>query len=159
MPLGTSSDLMVGETVIAIGNAYGYEHTVTRGIVSAIHRDVTLNKEMSYKAPDPDRRQHQPRQLGRAAVEHRRRAGRRQRGHPRRRPGIGFAIPADHMIRSVAEMLNRAAANLRRPFLPRSPGGVGRGARAQVIVERTDGPARGGACKRAIRWFRSATSR
>ena len=28
MPLGTATDLMVGETVIAIGNAYGYEHTV-----------------------------------------------------------------------------------------------------------------------------------
>ena len=34
--IGTSSDLMVGESVIAMGNAYGYEHTVTRGIVSAI---------------------------------------------------------------------------------------------------------------------------
>jgi len=49
MPLGTSSDLMVGETVIAIGNAYGYEHTVTVGVVSAVKRDVTLNKEISYK--------------------------------------------------------------------------------------------------------------
>src|SRR5438128_1207596 len=49
MPLGTSSDLMVGETVIAIGNAYGYEHTVTVGVISALKRDVTLNKEISYK--------------------------------------------------------------------------------------------------------------
>src|SRR5262249_39271405 len=32
MPLGTATDLMVGETVIAIGNAYGYEHTVSVGI-------------------------------------------------------------------------------------------------------------------------------
>ena len=50
MPLGTASDLMVGETVIAIGNAYGYEHTVSVGVVSAIKRDVSLNKEMSYKS-------------------------------------------------------------------------------------------------------------
>ena len=50
MPLGTASDLMVGETVIAIGNAYGYEHTVSVGIVSAIKRDVSLNKDMSYKS-------------------------------------------------------------------------------------------------------------
>ena len=35
IPIGTSSDLMAGETVIAVGNAYGYEHTVTRGIISA----------------------------------------------------------------------------------------------------------------------------
>ncbi len=33
MPLGTATDLMVGETVIAIGNAYGYEHTVSVGVV------------------------------------------------------------------------------------------------------------------------------
>ena len=33
MPHGTSSDLMLGETVIAVGNAYGYEHTVTAGIM------------------------------------------------------------------------------------------------------------------------------
>ena len=27
--IGTSNDLMVGESVIAVGNAFGYEHTVT----------------------------------------------------------------------------------------------------------------------------------
>ncbi|MFT3878501.1 MAG: trypsin-like peptidase domain-containing protein [Gemmatales bacterium] len=47
--IGTSSDLMVGETVIAIGNAFGYEHTVSMGIVSALGRDVVLNKEVNYK--------------------------------------------------------------------------------------------------------------
>src|SRR5207245_10001 len=50
MPLGTARDIMVGETVIAIGNAYGYEHTVTVGVVSAVGRDVALNKDVSYKA-------------------------------------------------------------------------------------------------------------
>ena len=44
IPIGTANDLMVGETVLAIGNAYGYEHTVSLGIVSAIKRDVSLNK-------------------------------------------------------------------------------------------------------------------
>jgi serine protease Do len=48
--LGTANDLMLAETVIAIGNAYGYEHTVTVGTVSAMKRDVTLNKEVSYKS-------------------------------------------------------------------------------------------------------------
>lgn len=46
--IGTSEDLWVGETVIAIGNAFGYEHTVTQGIVSALHRDVPVNEEQSY---------------------------------------------------------------------------------------------------------------
>ncbi|WP_437201554.1 S1C family serine protease [Planctomicrobium sp. SH664] len=46
---GTSSDLMLGEDVIAIGNAYGYESTVTRGIISHRSRDVEVNEEQSYR--------------------------------------------------------------------------------------------------------------
>ena len=38
--VGSSADLMPGESVIAIGNAYGYVDTVTQGIVSALHRAV-----------------------------------------------------------------------------------------------------------------------
>ncbi len=49
MPLGTSSDLMIGEDVIAVGNAFGWKHSVTQGIVSSIGRDVELNEEQSYK--------------------------------------------------------------------------------------------------------------
>ncbi|QDT64173.1 trypsin-like peptidase domain-containing protein [Calycomorphotria hydatis] len=49
MPMGTSSDLMLGETVIAVGNAFGYEHTVTAGIVSALSRDVEVNETQSYR--------------------------------------------------------------------------------------------------------------
>jgi serine protease Do len=48
IPLGTSSDLMIGETVIAIGNAYGYENTTTGGFISALGRTVRLNEEMTY---------------------------------------------------------------------------------------------------------------
>jgi serine protease Do len=48
VPIGTSSDLMPGETVIAVGNAYGYEHTVTRGIVSALHRAVQVSDAQFY---------------------------------------------------------------------------------------------------------------
>jgi len=49
VPLGTSSDLMLGESVIAIGNAFGYKSTVTLGIVSAMGRDVEVNETQSYK--------------------------------------------------------------------------------------------------------------
>lgn len=45
---GTSADLMIGESVAAVGNAYGYEHTVTRGIISALHRTVQLSEEQQY---------------------------------------------------------------------------------------------------------------
>ncbi|RPI77645.1 MAG: PDZ domain-containing protein [Planctomycetaceae bacterium] len=44
-PMGTSSDLKLGETVIAIGNALGYEHTVTAGIISSLVRDVEAENQ------------------------------------------------------------------------------------------------------------------
>ena len=47
--IGTSADLMVGETVITIGNAFGYENTVSVGIISALHRDVTLSDDQVYR--------------------------------------------------------------------------------------------------------------
>jgi serine protease Do len=49
IPLGTSCDLELGETVLAIGNAFGYEHTVTQGIISSLSRDVEVNEQQSYR--------------------------------------------------------------------------------------------------------------
>lgn len=43
--IGDSSQLMVGEQVIAIGNALGYGQSVTTGIISALNRDVTLQND------------------------------------------------------------------------------------------------------------------
>lgn len=40
LQLGDSSDLLIGEPVIAVGNPMGYSHSVSTGIVSAIHRDL-----------------------------------------------------------------------------------------------------------------------
>jgi serine protease Do len=46
--LGTTSDLMIGETVIAIGNPFGLSNTVTTGIVSAVHRTVRGESGRNY---------------------------------------------------------------------------------------------------------------
>jgi Do/DeqQ family serine protease len=38
--MGDSDDLMIGETVIAIGNPFGFSHTVTTGVISALNRSL-----------------------------------------------------------------------------------------------------------------------
>ena len=140
MPIGTATDLMVGETVIAIGNAYGYEHTASLGIVSAIKRDVNLNKEMSYKSLIQTDASINPGNSGGPLVNINGelvgvnvaiRAGAQ---------GIGFAIPVDHMVRSVSEMLKvrRRPATyeglVSRDILVPTNDGLSR----KVVVERVD---------------------
>ncbi|QDU31050.1 putative periplasmic serine endoprotease DegP-like precursor [Anatilimnocola aggregata] len=46
---GTSCDLLTAEPVVAMGNAYGYEYTVTQGIISALHRTVQVSDEQKYQ--------------------------------------------------------------------------------------------------------------
>ena len=112
MPIGTSSDLMPGETVIAVGNAYGYEHTVTRGIVSALHRAVQVSDAQSYDNLIQTDASINPGNSGgpllnidgemigiNVAV----RAGAQ---------GIGFAIPADKVVAVATSLL--ASCNVTR---------------------------------------------
>ncbi|MEA3416900.1 MAG: Do family serine endopeptidase [Thermodesulfobacteriota bacterium] len=38
--MGDSNDLMIGETIIAIGNPFGFSNTVTTGVISAVNRSI-----------------------------------------------------------------------------------------------------------------------
>jgi len=40
IPLGTSKDLQVGQSVFAIGNPFGLDQTITTGIISALNREI-----------------------------------------------------------------------------------------------------------------------
>lgn len=40
LEVGTSANLMVGQKAIAIGNPFGFDHTVTTGIISALGRQM-----------------------------------------------------------------------------------------------------------------------
>jgi serine protease Do len=109
--IGTSSDLMPGESVIAVGNAYGYEHTVTRGIISALHRAVQVSDAQFYDDLIQTDASINPGNSGgpllnidgemigiNVAV----RAGAQ---------GIGFAIPVDKTMTVAATLLGSAAVN------------------------------------------------
>ena len=112
--LGTSADLMPGEPVVAVGNAYGYEHTVTRGIISALHRAVQVSDAQFYEDLIQTDASINPGNSGgpllnidgemigiNVAV----RAGAQ---------GIGFAIPVDKMLSVATRLL--AARNIKNAW-------------------------------------------
>ncbi len=108
--IGTSADLMPGEPVIAIGNAYGYEHTVTEGIVSALHRSVQVSDAQHYGDLIQTSASINPGNSGgpllnidgeMIGVNVAVRAGAQ---------GIGFAIPADKAMAAVTKLLAEETA-------------------------------------------------
>jgi Do/DeqQ family serine protease len=46
--MGSSNDLMIGETVIAIGNPFGFSHTVTTGVISAVNRSIRTDDRVYH---------------------------------------------------------------------------------------------------------------
>ena len=123
--VGRSADLRVGDTTIVVGSPFGFQGSVTTGIVSALHRggEGARGRGRGRRARagrrHPDRRRHQPGNSGGALAN----ASGEVVGistaiatnGDEANAGVGFAIPIDEAL-EVATALGRPQAD-QVPFL------------------------------------------
>jgi len=104
VPVGSSDDLMIGETVIAIGNPFGLSHTVTTGVVSAVHRNFKAGDRTLFDFIQTDASINPGNSGGPLLDIDGRLIGVNTAILGDRNAGIGFAIPIDR-ARRIAEDL------------------------------------------------------
>ena len=104
VPVGRSDDLLIGETVIAIGNPFGLSHTVTTGVVSAVHRNFKAGDRTLFDFVQTDASINPGNSGGPLLDIDGRLVGINTAIIGERSAGIGFAIPIDR-ARRVAEDL------------------------------------------------------
>ncbi|HEX2569622.1 MAG TPA: trypsin-like peptidase domain-containing protein [Polyangia bacterium] len=102
--IGTAKDLMPGETVIAIGNPFGLAHTVTTGVVSALHRTVKTPQRIYEDFIQTDAAINPGNSGGPLVNINGDLIGINTAVH-RGGPGIGFAIPIDRARTIVDDLL------------------------------------------------------
>jgi S1-C subfamily serine protease len=110
LPLGKSSTLQVGQYAFAIGNPFGLDHTVTRGIVSAVGREMESATGRVIKGVIQTDAAINPGNSGGPLLDS---SGRligvntailsKSGGFA----GIGLAIPADEVNRVVMQLIRR----------------------------------------------------
>ncbi len=66
---GKLEEVVVGQRAIAIGNPFGYDNSITTGIVERAGTEHPVRVGVQHPPGDPDRCGDQPGQLGRAAAE------------------------------------------------------------------------------------------
>lgn len=102
--IGTSADLMVGEPVIAIGNPFGLSHTVTTGVVSALHRSVRTPERVYHDFIQTDAPINPGNSGGPLLNVYGKVVGVNTAIRAEAQ-GIGFAIPIDLVMRVVRDLL------------------------------------------------------
>jgi len=103
--MGTASDLMIGETVIAIGNPFGLSHTVTTGVVSAVGRTLRGEEQEYYDLIQTDASIN-PGNSGGPLVNVLGEVIGVNTAIYQKAQGIGFAIPIDRARRIVADLIS-----------------------------------------------------
>ncbi|MCM2281489.1 MAG: trypsin-like peptidase domain-containing protein [Bdellovibrionaceae bacterium] len=111
-PLGTSSNVQVGEWVAAFGNPYGHAHTMTKGIVSAIGREISELNRFPFIQTDASIN---PGNSGGPLVNTRGEVIGVNTAIDARAQGIGFAIPIDNVKTIVAQL--EKDGRVRRGFI------------------------------------------
>lgn len=104
---GTSSDLMLAERVIAIGNPFGYRGTITLGYISAIGRNIEEGTPLKYQSLIQTDAAINPGNSGGPLINTRGEViginvAIRANSHR-----IGFAIPIDDVRKSLETMISQ----------------------------------------------------
>jgi Do/DeqQ family serine protease len=103
--MGDSNDIYIGETVIAIGNPFGFSHTVTTGVVSAVNRPMKTNNGAYGSFIQTDAAINPGNSGGPLLNINGKLIGINTAIHARAE-GIGFAIPVNKAKFVVDELLN-----------------------------------------------------
>ncbi|MBL8386441.1 MAG: trypsin-like peptidase domain-containing protein, partial [Burkholderiales bacterium] len=115
IPLGTSKDLRIGQTVYAIGNPFGLSRTLTRGLVSALDRELPTTDFREVSGVIQTDAAINPGNSGGPLIDS---AGRLVgvntaiRSASGSSSGVGFAIPVDLVNRVVPALIARGRAPL-----------------------------------------------
>jgi Do/DeqQ family serine protease len=102
--LGSSSDLMIGESVIAIGNPFGLSHTVTTGVISALNRSIQAGEQVFKDFIQTDASIN-PGNSGGPLLNIRGEVIGVNTAIYSEAQGIGFAIPADRVRRIMDDLI------------------------------------------------------
>jgi 2-alkenal reductase len=115
IPLGVSRELRVGQSVIAIGNPFGLQRTLTQGIVSALDRELPTANFREVAGVIQTDAAINPGNSGGPLLDS---AGRligvntAIRSASGSSAGVGFAIPVDLVNRVVPSLIARGRAPL-----------------------------------------------
>jgi serine protease Do len=104
-PTGSSGDLLIGEPIIAIGNPFGLSHTVTTGVISALHRTIRGRGDRVYSDFIQLDASINPGNSGGPLVNIHGEVIGINSAIYQRAEGIGFAIPIDKTKRIVDDLI------------------------------------------------------
>lgn len=103
--MGNSDDIMIGEAVIAIGNPFGFSHTVTTGVISAVKRNIKTAERVFHEFIQTDASINPGNSGGPLLNINGELIGINTAIYAQAH-GIGFAIPINRAKRIISDLIN-----------------------------------------------------